>query len=398
MRKNVLIVAAPFGYGPVARALLVAQALADVADITILSSGDAYRFATRFMRGPIVGREGVFRSVYADAADLAPFDLFISINNDPAVHHLVHMGLEARTVFVDSILAWRSVNSPVRFRKPILGYLAQDFPGVASGLADCQAQIVELTAPMVWNSPAVERARPPRASPATGDDRGCTRVAPVSLQQRRAVTLHLGGVTSPLVSWEMLRRPIEAIFRRSVALARRHGRRLVVVGNRHLGDLSVGDGDVEILGDVSPPEAAALVGDSEILLSTPGIGAVYEALACRVPVILLPPMNSTQLIQYGVFAQRGFPGSMHARAGAALLQAATSIPWDRQTAYSIDFLSRNLSAALAELPRQMARLLGDDTGATARQEALRVQADFLGALSRTSAVEIMRKVLLGALP
>ncbi|MBE0549813.1 MAG: hypothetical protein IH627_19575 [Rubrivivax sp.] len=399
LRKNVIIMAAPFGYGPAAKALLIAQALSDVADVTLFSSGDAYRFLARYMQGPNVCREGVFQSSYALDSDLAPFDLFISVNNDPAVHHLVSKGLEARTVFVDSILLWRSANSTVRFRKPILAYLAQDFPGVASCLARGQAQIVELTAPMVWSAERIEAPGTPQDTSTARGGPGPARAASGAPHRHGAVTLHLGGLTSPLVSWEMLRRPIEEIFRRSLALTRRHGRKLTVVGSRNLGALAGAEGDdVTVLGDVSPTQAAALVGSSEVLLSTPGVGAVYEALACGVPTILLPPMNSTQLLQYGVLTDCGVPGSMHARARADLLQAGRSIPWDKQTAYSIRFLTRNLPAALAELPRQVERLLGDGGRGPAFEEVQRLQAAFVGALSKTSAVDIVRKVLLGERP
>lgn len=373
LRRKILIVVAPFGYGPASKGLLIAQALADSADITVVSSRDAYRFIERFKAGDVVCREGIFHTAFADAADLAPYDLCISINNEPAVHHLIGRGLEARTLFVDSILPWRSMHSRVSFRRPILGYLVQDFPGVASCMAECRAQTVELTAPMVWSRPRGD------ASAAQGS---------------REVVLHVGGVTSPLVHWEMLRRPVEVIVQHALALARRTGRTLTVIGSRHLDPSgTTGSDDFRILGDISPPETARLLGGAELLLSTPGIGAVYEAMACGVPTIVLPPMNSTQLMQYGVFSDLGFPGSMSNEASTALRETARSIPWDGQTAHCVRFVNLNLSACLAELPRHMLSVLAAGGAGLAYAEAQRVQAAFFAGLSTTSATDIIRRFL-----
>ena len=53
MSDRVLIIAAPFGYGPAARALLLANALADLAAVTLLSSRDAYRFIAQHRAPPV---------------------------------------------------------------------------------------------------------------------------------------------------------------------------------------------------------------------------------------------------------------------------------------------------------------------------------------------------------
>lgn len=375
MRPRVLVLAAPFGYGPAARSLLIAEALCDGADVTIFTNRDALHFVNRFKRPQVTSLDGVFTTAFAGAADFAPYDLFISLNNEPAVHHLIRWGLQARAVFVDSILPWRSANSPVGFRADIRAYLAQDFPGAAPCLKTCHAQTVALTAPMVWTRP--------------GD---ATRDA--TQQRPRNVTLHLGGVTSPLVSWAMLQRPIEQIVASVLTLTRAQGRRLSVIGSRNLGTLAAAhDGDVTMLGDVSPPQAAALIGSSELLVSTPGIGAVFEAMSCGVPTLLLPPMNSTQSMQYSVFTERGYAGAMPAPLTAALRQALAAVAWNRQTACCIEFLHTHLAAALAELPRHMSRFLAPESRAEAFEEATRAQADFRDGLSRTPAVELLRSLL-----
>ena len=375
-RKQVLVVAAPFGYGPAARALLVANGLAAVADSTILSSSDAYRFVERYKSEPVVCRHGGFRASFPHAASLAPFDLVVSLNNQPAVQHLIDIGLATRTVFVDSLLPWRAAHGPAATAAPVLAYLVQDFPGVEACMHACRAQRIERVAPMVWSAAQDGGHRRPRGG----------------------VTLHLGGVTSPLVSWDMLREPIEQILQRTHTLARRFGRRLSVIGSRHLAGIApAGADDLTLLADISPSQTAALVADSELLLSTPGLGANFEALASGVPSILLPPMNSTQWMQYGVFTGMGLPGSMAQGAKAALQQTVAPMPWGQQTAACIAFLHRHLVASLAELPHHMGRLLSDETDVH-RREVQRAGAAFMAGLSQNSAVAALREILLSSRP
>ena len=132
MRNRVLIIAAPFGYGPAARAMLIASALADLATVTLLSSRDAYRFIVRHRAPPVRCLEGIFSRLFPSREALAEFDTFISINNDPAVRHLIAAGLAERTIFVDSILPWRAAREAAGFTQPIGAYVAQDFPGAKS--------------------------------------------------------------------------------------------------------------------------------------------------------------------------------------------------------------------------------------------------------------------------
>ncbi|MCL4747969.1 MAG: hypothetical protein KJZ83_21545, partial [Burkholderiaceae bacterium] len=188
--KNIMIAAAPFGYGPAARALLIADALATRASVTLFTNRDAFRFVSRHAGPAQTCVEGVFHKSFPNTADLERFDLFISVNNEPAVRHLIARGLAGKAIFVDSLLEWRAASGSGAFGEAILGYLVQDFPGAAARLGTCSARHVALTAPMVWN--ASPRCRVPDASP-------------------HGVVLHLGGVTSPLVGWDALREPIAKI-------------------------------------------------------------------------------------------------------------------------------------------------------------------------------------------
>jgi hypothetical protein len=371
--KKILIVAAPFGYGPVVKALLIADDLAAIAEVTIFSSRDAYQFVDRYKGSGVCCKEGIFQSEFSTKEDLARFDYFISINHEPAVHYLIEQGLALRTIFVDSILPWRSRNGTVGFAQSILAYLVQDFPDVASNLVACRANTVELIAPMVW-----QKSR---------DDVPSRDVS-------RKVILHVGGVTSPLVRWEKLQKPIEEIVRKTVQSVLHSRASITVIGSRHLSSMAwEQDASVTVLGDVSPPESAALIADADLLITTPGIGAVYEALAVGVPIILLPPMNSTQLLQYGVLTTRGFLGSIDAIPAADLLKKAETFSWDMQTAFVIQWLNRNVDIAISGFVGDIEQMLDTESDGTRRTEVLANQSVFFNSLSNNDAMLAIRRIL-----
>lgn len=370
MRPRLLVLAAPFGYGPASKALMVAKALSDEWEVTIFSARDAMRFIDRFRPQGVHCLGGVFQRALPGEAEMRAFDAFVSINNEPAVHHLVSHGQAGRTVFLDSILPWRSIHSPVGFGQSIRAYLVQDFPGADRCLHLCHAEVVRLTAPMVW-------------TPATKKE---------ITQPPGHVIVHLGGVTSPLVDWAMLDKPIAAIIKDVTGVAARYRRQVKVVGSRHLASMSSTDPLTALLGEVNPPEMVDLMQASDVLVTTPGLGAIYEAMACRVPVLVLPPMNSTQLHQYIEFTSRGFSGSCGSAYRRVLATAAQSVRWDRQTAFCIDGLSRRLPEALAELPSSLDALLGSGAEA-ARGAALGRQDAFIGGLSQVGAIDAIRELL-----
>lgn len=385
--RRVLIIAAPFGYGPAARALLIATALTDLAEVTVLSSRDAYRFIARNRAPQVRCREGIFSRLFPGRDALAEFDLFISINNDLAVRHLVASGLAERAIFVDSILPWRAAGAAAGFGQPIGAYLVQDFPGASRLLGTCHAHRVELTAPIVWPRDTGTAARPPRHEGAG----------------LRRLVLHFGGITSPLVPWEVIRRPIEGMANVVAEAARRHERELIVLGSRHLGSLPLLsnaplDSGIRVVAQASPAEAAALVEGAELLVTTPGIGMVYEAMAREVPTLLLPPVNSTQLHQYAVLTAFGYPGAMSERAASALQGVTKDAPWDGQTVLAVRWLQANLAGALAVLPSALDCLLADRGGWAAREAVLGRQRRLRESLSRRDAVELLRELVIAPGP
>lgn len=372
-KTRILVIAAPFGYGPAARALLISHALSEHAEISLFSNMDALRFIEHFLPPNATCRSGIFNKTYPEAADLEDFDFFISVNNEPAIFHLIRLGFASRSIFVDSVLPWRSRHISPDFPEPIRAYLVQDFPGTGEHLASCQAHCVELVAPTIWSS--------------LDED-------PQNRDAIEPITLHLGGVTSPVAGWQTQEPLVEAIAKAALMIARHYGRKLVLLGNSRLASLSVcAEPDVTLLGGVSPPEAAAAIGHSAILLSTPGISAIYEAFAQRVPCIVLPPMNSTQLHQYKTFTANGIPGSIVPGAANELFQATASIRWDEQSAFCMGWLTRNLSEAFGRLVPEVAQLLDPVAGPARRTMAVQTQHSFFDRLSKLQAVDVLQRII-----
>ena len=370
LKPNVLIVAAPFGFGPAARSLIVAEGIKDLANVSLFSDGDAYRFIEKYKPATSWCVKGIFAQTFPSPESLGQFDLFICINQAPAFEHLGKIGRADSSVFLDSLLRWRT---EVAGTAPKGGraYLAEDYPGAARYLDKSASQRVELTAPLVW---------PGRNDSPTAD--------------RRGIALHLGGATSPLAPWEMMARAIETLAMQVAELARRHASSLTIIGSAHLKRLpALGDG-VAVLGDVSPESSANLIGNSALLVTTPGIGAVNEAMARDTPIVLLPPMNSTQLAHYEVLTHHGIAGVLEPDFARRMSQVAKAVPWGQQTQFCLKLWSEQATRLLMPMPGVFGDLLNKET-LEARNRILSAQRNILAGLSQRSAIEIIKDLLAG---
>jgi hypothetical protein len=370
LKPNVLIVAAPFGFGPAARSLILAEGIKDVADLSFFSDGDAYRFIETYKPAMSSCAKGIFAQAFPSLKSLDRFDLFICINQAPAFEHLGKLGHADRSVFLDSLLRWRT---EVAGTAPTGGraYLAEDYPGAARYLDKSASRRVELIAPLVW----------------PGRDGS-------SQATRRGITLHLGGVTSPLAPWEMMAPAIENLATEAAEPARRHDSLLTIIGSAHLKRLSALGDRATVLGDVSPESSANLIGRSALLATIPGIGAVNEAMARETPIILLPPMNSTQLAHYEVFTQHGLAGVLEPDLAHRMSKVAKSIRWTEQTQFCLKLWSEQTARLLTRMPRLFGDLLNED-GLDARDRVLSAQRRILAGLSQRDAVKIIRELLAG---
>lgn len=371
--KHVLITAAPFGFGPASKAIHIARTLSPVASVTILSAGAAHRFVTRHAPAGAVCRSGVLETLYTEQ-DLAAFDLIICVDNAPAARFLSRSGHGARVVFVDDLLQWRAGLDELQNEDPIRAYLVQDFPGAARHLSVCHAQQVELVAPLLWG-----RAQ-----------------APVPAADRAGLTLCIGGGTSPLVSWSRIRNPVARLIKAAWQVCRHHRLPMHVIGNDRLSEFAAAaPAQLKILGSVSPDRSSELIGASRLLITTPGIGAVYEAIHAATPLLLLPPMNSTQLQQFRVFRQQGIA---HALDGSALLDellAAEQLPWTRHAEGCIAWMDRTLEA-VADSVESQALALCESPPPEAVTQLLQRQDALVQGLSRLDIRQPLLQLVGGA--
>jgi UDP-N-acetylglucosamine transferase subunit ALG13 len=173
------------------------------------------------------------------------------------------------------------------------------------------------------------------------------------------VVLHLGGMTSPLASWADISGSVAALVQSVIDAVATQGQALTVMGSPHLAGLGLGGGPVTVLGDISPERAAQLIAGASVLITTPGIGAIFEALSQDTPVILLPPMNSTQLMHHQVLTGAGLHDLLSPAHAARLTALAGTLDWTQQTQLCLALL-RQVGPQLAPpLARRLSDLLAN---------------------------------------
>lgn len=362
MKIQLLVIVAPFGFGPAAKALILANGLQHVADITFCADRDAFDFIEQYKHPSHGNVRGMFGKLFTNASSLGRFDYFISINHAPALQLLARYGLAQRTIFFDSLFSWRASKAQVAMPPTLLAYFVQDYPGIEPLLSQLDSRPTALTAPMIW--------------PLEG------AVAPV---RRRGILLHLGGLTSPLASWKAIADTVMGVVTTVAQLAQRHHLPLTVVGSAHLKTLPP-IANVDVLGSMSPEANVRLIAQSALLVTTPGIGAVYEAMAHDTPVLLLPPMNSTQLHHYLLLTSRGLAGTIPGQAAQQLAEKARPLDWEQQTLLCLGVLKGQPTLLLAALPGLFARFLAADP-------PLENQQRLFATFSQVSAVALIEQLI-----
>jgi aminodeoxyfutalosine deaminase len=375
MKPRVLIVAAPFGFGPAAKALILVRGLQDRADLALCADREAWDFIDRHKPAAVACHRGIFAHCFADRASLLPFDHVISVNHAPALVHMQALGLAGRTVFVDSLLAWREASASAAVPPGLQAYLVQDYPGAAGLLGRALAAQVALTAPLLWPLPPSD----PSAD-------------------RRGVVLHLGGMTSPLASWAEISGSVAALVQSVVAAVAAQGQPLTVMGSPHLAGLGLDGGPVTVLGDISPERAAQLIAGAAVLITTPGIGAIFEALSQDTPVILLPPMNSTQLMHHRVLTRAGLPDLLSPAHAARLLALSGTLDWTQQTQLCLALLRQVGPRLAAPLAGRLSDLLSEPRDAVRRDRVLRAQRQVFAGLSPVQPLDVIRSWVLSEAP
>jgi hypothetical protein len=116
-------------------------------------------------------------------------------------------------------------------------------------------------------------------------------------------------------------------------------------------------------------------------------------MANATPLILLPPMNSTQLFHYQTLTSLGMPGSMSPEVVETFFRDIAKAGWEQQTPLIIGWLNRNHGALIPELPMWIDRLFRSADGDMARKKVLDVQKNIFDTLSKTSATELIRHLV-----
>ena len=102
------------------------------------------------------------------------------------------------------------------------------------------------------------------------------------------------------------------------------------MGNNALRELSSQmPANVKIHGAVDPFIARGFLSGSELLLLTPGIGTIYEAMTFQTPFLVLAPTNSTQLFKFQVFQSRNIEHVLRGNALLDSLHQLSHLPWQQ---------------------------------------------------------------------
>lgn len=369
-RPQVLVVAAPFGFGPAAKALVLAHALQHELTLTLCGSGESQAFLQRHAPDGVAVVGGRFSECYPDGAALATFDAVLSINHAPALQHLSRQGLAGRSIFVDSLLPWRLASDADGVPPGLLAHVVQDYPGAASLLQGRAASHAWITGPILW--PVTPR---------------------LVSAPRGGVVLHLGGMTSPLAPWASIASAVGRLVRQVVAAVAPHDVELTLLGSPHLAELDLAGARVTVCTEASPDAAAHRIASADLLITTPGIGAVFEALSQDTPLLLLPPMNSTQLHHHQVLVARGLRAVMPAALSTRLAAAARTVDWPQQTRLCLQGLLHGSDALLAELPAQVWTWMQARHDPARRDPLMQGQRAVQAGLSRVDPVATLRTLI-----
>ena len=321
--KQILIIAAPFGFGPSSKALILAEYLRGRYQVSISSMGSAVEFLQANAPEGVNIVHGQFRKAFPTRETLTGFNAFISVNQVPALQHLTTLGFAERSVFLDSISQWRAESEPGSLPKGLLAHIVQDeFPDPASDRVRHPASAV-VTAPLLW---------PDEIRPAMGE--------------RKGVLVHTGGMTSPAAGVDLVSVVTSKLIAPILKSIAGYGHKVSLLGNADIFRGLPRTLGVNVLGSISPASAFQAIGETKLLITTPGNGAMYEAMSKRTPLILLPPMNSTQLQHYRVMTGQGVVGILGDLACDAISARLAVLPWQHQTPTLLNILAANASNIL----------------------------------------------------
>lgn len=365
-RRHILIAAAPVGFGPASKAWLIAQQLRQNHSITITCPGDAGEFLEANVGNDITIVKEAFCGSFPDHASLASFDAVISINQTVAITHLASLGLAHRSIFIDSLASWRGNLNEAPLPTDLLAHIVQDYPGANGPLSQYASSETVIVAPIIH-----------RMEPNT---------------DRKGIIIHTGGMAVPEGNRVPFRQATANLFSQVLQAAFKRTGDVTILGNPNAIDQIPDLGRTKILANANPAEAVEAIGKAELLITTPGIGAIYEAMSQETPIIMLPPTNSTQIFHYQILTGHGLVGTLNDKARGNLQQVTEQIAWQNHKPFLIQQLARGTSQALVQLGALLDAYLDKDHD-TQRNEAVRKGRTIMSGLSTLPAAEAIEAAL-----
>jgi hypothetical protein len=219
-------------------------------------------------------------SQVARVLDSRHVDAALVVSNTANLHLYAARGVP---VFFVDILYWLGSNKGPERSRLLEAEFVQAFPGVHARVArlgmETEAEVI---------GPVVRAVRP------------------VPPAERKGTLVHLGGGASRWIvpggnsrfasmarGWVEaalpdLPRPVHIALGKAAA---------VEAGPSEHPDLT--------LGPLPQPSFHELLGRSELYITTPGLGGVFEGMLAGIPTLLLPPQNATQVLQLATYEQAG---------------------------------------------------------------------------------------------
>lgn len=260
------IFAAPFGLGPSAKAVAIASHLSSRVQTHFFSSEVCARFA--FKSGMFHSVETIeFEKPFAATREIAKMDAIISVNTTRFHEHVIS---QSKPHFFLDTLAWARANPPTLLND-IEAYYIQSFFGHQNNLPP-------------WKNEKVEDV---------GVVRQC---GSREWNPRKSNTLvHLGGLTSPAISDETCKDFVQ----RTIDLLDCCPGKISLLLPPHF--QHVAKTEHISVKSCTVSEINSLLSQTAVSITTPGIEHVYESIICGVPTYLLPPFNSSQVLQTRYF-------------------------------------------------------------------------------------------------
>lgn len=293
---KILMTAAPYGFGPTAKLLCLAQALSGRHELTYVGGNPGLQLAATagFDRVLDFGSRDAWSA--EAAAALRSADLLITVHEARPLY--LGFGIPERTLFLDTLLWARPIPVPECCLPTV--YVSQRFfrpPLTGRGLTD-RVRLVGAIVP-----------RNSTVSTPTGYQR--PRVGPVRGNRTR-VLVNLGGLKSPLML-----PGADVLYARAVVR---------LVAKTRLADgtldfclpsyLTAYFGELQSMcpnARFSSPDYRDfqdLLSRASLLLTTPGLESVLEGLAHNVPMAFLPAHNGTQFLQDSAYRENSL-GLIH---------------------------------------------------------------------------------------